>query len=79
MLPTGLSPANIEFSPRRRLQPDLFVVLNTGIGEPASWQEAKKLLLVVELTSATTAYSPEQGELQPFVHGADVARREFAR
>jgi Uma2 family endonuclease len=52
---TMLSPADIEFSPRRRLQPDLFVVPDIGSGEPASWEEAKKLLLVIEVTSPTTA------------------------
>lgn len=52
---TYLSPADIEFSPRRRVQPDLFVVPSTGAPKPRSWAEVKSLLLVVEAISPTTA------------------------
>lgn len=52
---TRWSPADIEFSPKRRLQPDLFVIPNEGNGEPRSWQDVKRLLLVVETSSPTTA------------------------
>ena len=52
---TMLSPADIEFSPRRRLQPDLFVVPDLGTGKPSSWQEVKKLMLVTEVISPSTA------------------------
>jgi Uma2 family endonuclease len=52
---TFLSPADIEFSPRRLVQPDLFVVPDTGTGKPRTWPEVKKLLLTVEVKSASTA------------------------
>lgn len=52
---TWLSPADIEFSPHRALQPDLFVVPDEGAGEPESWSDLKRLLLVVEALSPTTA------------------------
>ena len=40
------SPADIEFSPQRLVQPDLFVVPETGVGEPESWEQVTSLLLV---------------------------------
>jgi Uma2 family endonuclease len=49
------SPADIEFSPQRQVQPDLFVVPDTGVGEPESWEQVTSLLLVVEATSPSTA------------------------
>jgi Uma2 family endonuclease len=49
------SPADIEFSPKRVLQPDLFVVPNEGTGEPKSWKDVKRLLLAIEALSPTTA------------------------
>jgi Uma2 family endonuclease len=49
------SPADIEFSPRRLLQPDLFVVPDTGHGEPQNWKDVTALLLTVEALSPTTA------------------------
>jgi Uma2 family endonuclease len=52
---TRMSPADIEFSPRRYVQPDLFVVPDEGMGEPASWADVKRLLLAVEALSPTTA------------------------
>ena len=45
------SPADIEFSLRDLLQPDVFVVPNTG----PSWREATSLLLAVEVLSPSTA------------------------
>jgi len=52
---TRWSPADIEFSPRRRLQPDLFVVPNAGAGKPRSWRDVKGLLLAIEALSPSTA------------------------
>jgi Uma2 family endonuclease len=45
------SPADIEFSDRDLLQPDVFVVPNVG----PSWHEARTLLLAVEVLSPSTA------------------------
>jgi Uma2 family endonuclease len=52
---TRMSPADIEFTPRRIFQPDLFVVPDEGQGEPTSWKDVKRLLLVVEGLSPSTA------------------------
>jgi Uma2 family endonuclease len=52
---TFLSPADIEFSPRRRVQPDLFVVPDAGTGKPRTWLEVRKLLLTIEVKSMSTA------------------------
>jgi Uma2 family endonuclease len=49
------SPADIEFSPTTRLQPDLFVVPDEGNGEPETWSEISRLELVVEALSPSTA------------------------
>ncbi len=49
------SPADIEFSPTRLVQPDLFVErLNHGV--PArTWREVRGLVLAIEVLSPTTA------------------------
>jgi Uma2 family endonuclease len=52
---TRWSPADIVFSPRRLLQPDLFVVPWREDGPPKTWSEVKSLLLVVEVLSPSTA------------------------
>jgi Uma2 family endonuclease len=49
------SPADVEFSPRRQVQPDVFVVADTGKGRPRSWREARPLTLVAEVKSESTA------------------------
>jgi Uma2 family endonuclease len=49
------SPADIEFSPTRLVQPDLFVVRQRPEGMPRSWTEVKSLLLAVEALSPSTA------------------------
>jgi Uma2 family endonuclease len=49
------SPADIEFSPRRLLQPDFFVVPPLPGGRARSWVEIKSLLLAVEVLSPSTA------------------------
>ena len=51
---TYLSPADIEFSKHRLLQPDLFVVPRTD-PKPTSWKEVKSLLLAVETVSPSSA------------------------
>jgi Uma2 family endonuclease len=53
---TWLSPADIEFSPKRLLQPDLFVVPDRGRGEPLAWRDITELLLVVEVGSPSTLH-----------------------
>jgi Uma2 family endonuclease len=49
------SPADIVFSPRRLLQPDLFVVPWRDGGPPRAWSEITSLLLAVEVLSPSTA------------------------
>lgn len=51
------SPADIEFSPRHLVQPDLFVVPDTGAGPPSAWRDVRHLSLVVEVLSPATARS----------------------
>ena len=50
-----LSPADIEFSPKRLVQPDLFVIPDAPGGRRKLWREVKSLLLAVEALSPTTA------------------------
>jgi Uma2 family endonuclease len=50
-----LSPADIVFSPRRLVQPDIFVVPAREEGEPRSWSDVKQLLLAIEVLSPSTA------------------------
>lgn len=54
---TRWSPADIVFSPRRLLQPDLFVVPTREDGPPRAWSDVKSLLLVIEVLSPSTARS----------------------
>ena len=54
---TLLSPADIEYSPRRLVQPDLFVVPFLPGHPPGDWREIRDLLLVVEVLSPGTAYA----------------------
>jgi Uma2 family endonuclease len=52
---TRWSPADIEFSPKRMVQPDLFVIPNEGQGEPRSWKDVQRLLLALEALSPNSA------------------------
>jgi Uma2 family endonuclease len=52
---TRFSPADIVFSPRRLLQPDLFVVPWKDGGPPRTWADVRSLLLAVEVLSPSTA------------------------
>lgn len=49
------SPADIEFSPKRLLQPDLFVILDAHGNHGKTWRDVKTLLLAVEALSPSTA------------------------
>jgi Uma2 family endonuclease len=55
-----LSPADIEFSSRRLLQPDVFVAPPTASGTPREWSDISSLLLVVEILSPSTARTDRQ-------------------
>lgn len=48
------SPSDIEFSPVRLVQPDLFVIPDTGAGKPREWSDITTLLLVIEVLSPYT-------------------------
>lgn len=50
-----LSPADIVFTERRLVQPDMFVVPARAAGAPGGWAEVKSLLLAVEVLSPSTA------------------------
>lgn len=50
-----LSPADIEFSPKRLLQPDLFVIAEPAGQRGQTWRDIKSLLLAVEALSPSTA------------------------
>lgn len=52
---TRFSPADIVFSPRRLVQPDLFVVPWQDGGPPRTWSEVRSLLLAIEVLSPSTA------------------------
>ena len=49
------SPADITFSARRLVQPDMFVVPWREAGPPRAWQDVTELLLAVEVLSPSTA------------------------
>lgn len=50
-----LSPADIVFSDRRLVQPDIFVVPARAGGAPSGWTDVTSLLLAVEVLSPSTA------------------------
>ncbi|HEX6535832.1 MAG TPA: Uma2 family endonuclease [Gemmatimonadaceae bacterium] len=50
-----LAPADIEFGRANLAQPDLFVVPRTNGRAPRTWEEARRLLLAVEILSPSTA------------------------
>jgi Uma2 family endonuclease len=50
------APADVEFSPRRLVQPDIFVIpRRPGEVRPREWSDVKSLLLAVEVLSPTSA------------------------
>jgi len=50
-----VAPADVVFSPRRAVQPDVFVVPLVDGRRPESFEEVKRLLLAIEVLSPTTA------------------------
>lgn len=52
---TFFSPSDITFSPRRAVQPDLFVVPLVAGRRPREFRDMKHLLLAVEVLSPSTA------------------------
>lgn len=51
------SPADIEFSPRRLVQPDLFVAPLGKHGRIDSWRDVRSLVLAIEALSPSTAFA----------------------
>jgi Uma2 family endonuclease len=49
-----VSPADVQFSSRRLLQPDLFVAPLVHGMPPRAWSDIKRLLLVIEVASSST-------------------------
>ena len=49
------APADVVFSPRRGVQPDLFVVPLVGGRRPETFEEVRRLLLAVEVLSPSSA------------------------
>lgn len=50
-----LAPADVSFSPRRAVQPDVFVVPLVGGRRPESFDDVKQLLVAIEILSPATA------------------------
>ena len=76
------SPADIEFSPRRLVQPDVFVVPEIR----ASWAEVRSLLLAIEVISPSSARADRmnkrriyQNERVPEYWIVDLDARTFER
>ncbi len=55
-----MSPADIEFSPRRLVQPDVFVAPSTAKGPPRDWRDISSLLVAIEVLSPSTARADRQ-------------------
>jgi Uma2 family endonuclease len=50
-----VAPADVVFSPKRGVQPDVFVVPPVNGRRPTSFQEVRRLILAVEVLSPSTA------------------------
>ncbi len=81
-----ISPADIELSPRRVLQPDVFVVPLVGGRLIRSWKEVRTLLLSAEVISPSTARTDRiekrqilQDERVPEYWIVDLDARVFER
>ena len=49
------APGDVHVDMKNQVQPDIFVVPRSAAGIPATWREAPRPILVVEVLSATTA------------------------
>jgi Uma2 family endonuclease len=56
----SISPADIELDERTLVQPDLFVFELPGGRRPELWRDIRKILLAVEVLSASTAHADRQ-------------------
>jgi len=64
------SPADIEFSPHRLVQPDLFVApLNEG-KRPRTWRDVRGLVLAIEALSPATAHADRQRKRRIYMEEA---------
>jgi Uma2 family endonuclease len=49
------APGDVHVNTKNQVQPDIFVVPRTAAGVPATWRDAPRPILVVEVLSSTTA------------------------
>jgi Uma2 family endonuclease len=54
------SPSDIEFSPSRMLQPDVFAYEVEPGRRPRSWDDLRPLIIAIEITSPETAHADRQ-------------------
>lgn len=54
------SPSDLEFSPQRMLQPDVFAYPLVAGRRPQAWRDIMPLLLAIEVTTPATAYVDHQ-------------------
>jgi Uma2 family endonuclease len=65
------SPADIEFSPRDGVQPDVFVAPLVGGRRPRDWKEIGRLVLAVEVLSPSTARRDRREKRRLYQRHAD--------
>jgi Uma2 family endonuclease len=66
-----MAPADVRFSPRRVVQPDLYVVPLVNGRRPRGWQESQHLTLAVEVLSPSTALRDRDAKRRLYQEHAD--------